>query len=198
MSLLLLFAVNEYEKDMAFQWESMVQPHWEGAVPQEKLLLPLVNDQAKEIVITPEEKEIEQPPVVDVEKVVVETKPAPVKAIVKAIKKIGASHPAAKPAMKNESTAKMASNQRRALRLRMSDDNLYRNQTARWEEKKKKVMPDFFAPKEEPNDGIEMGAQLIMDDDDRRLGGSKKKQDEDAGYLDSIQGAEFNFKIKMR
>lgn len=198
MSLLLLFAVNEYEKDMAFQWENMVQPHWEGAVPQEKLLLPLVNDQAKEIVITPEEKEIEQPPVVDVEKVVVETKPAPVKAIVKAIKKIGASHPAAKPAMKNESTAKMASNQRRALRLRMSDDNLYRNQTARWEEKKKKVMPDFFAPKEEPNDGIEMGAQLIMDDDDRRLGGSKKKQDEDAGYLDSIQGAEFNFKIKMR
>lgn len=198
MSLLLLFAVNEYEKDMAFQWENMVQPHWEGAVPQEKLLLPLVNDQAKEIVITPEEKEIEQPPVVDVEKVVVETKPAPVKAIVKAIKKIGASHPAAKPAMKNESTAKMASNQRRALRLRMSEENLYRNQTARWEEKKKKVMPDFFAPKEEPNDGIEMGAQLIMDDDDRRLGGSKKKQDEDAGYLDSIQGAEFNFKIKMR
>ena len=41
MSLLLLFAVNEYEKSRAFQWQNMVQPHWEGEVPQVPLLLPL-------------------------------------------------------------------------------------------------------------------------------------------------------------
>ncbi|MEZ5436514.1 MAG: hypothetical protein R3E67_08460 [Pseudomonadales bacterium] len=30
MSLLLLFAVHEYEKSLNFQWRNMVQPHWGG------------------------------------------------------------------------------------------------------------------------------------------------------------------------
>lgn len=220
MSLLMLFVANEYEKNMAFQWENMVQPHWEGAVPQEKLMLPLVNDKAKDIVITPDEsaedesstaaEETESEPVVTTTTKKTEEKPSAAKQSAEItkkpeIKKIVTAKVAVVPPKTTDNKAqsaaqKVAITQKRALKLRVSEDNLYRNHPAKWELKKQKMMPDFFAPKTNDSDGVQMAGHLIMDDDETSGAGSgrKKKNEEDASYLDSIQGAELNFSIKMR
>lgn len=181
MAVLMLFAVSEYEKNMAFQWETMVQPHWEGVVPQKPLMLPLASsEKTDEVIISPDTEEAEiaiAPPV--------KKKATAVKKAVE-VKKI-----LPKPAQKTASTPK------RSLRLRVKDD-LYYGHTARWEMKKHKVMPDFFAPKPEDQNGVQLDGHLLMDGDDNVSSSSKKNQNNDADYLDAIKGAELNISIKMR
>jgi outer membrane biosynthesis protein TonB len=201
MSLLLLFAVNEYEKSRAFQWQNMVQPHWEGEVPQVPLLLPLATEKADAVVISPDvgkgEVDLAQPPppVKDVEPSVEEIKKPEV------VKKPEPVSNAAVAVVKNKSqpqVPKATTTPKKALRLRMKED-LYYGHTSRWEVKKQKEMPDFFAQKTNPDD-VRLGGHLIMEGDDNSTA-SRNNQDKkngDGGYLDAIQGAELKISIPMR
>lgn len=176
MAVLMLFAVSEYEKNMAFQWETMVQPHWEGVVPQKPLMLPLASEKTDEIIISPDADEAEIKVAVPVEK-----KPAEVK----------------KTAEVKKDLPELASAPKRSLRLRVKED-LYYGHTARWEIKKQKVMPDFFAPKPQEQSDVQLGGHLIMEDDENAVGSSKKNPNNEADYLDAIKGAQLNISIKMR
>ncbi len=195
MSVLMLFVVHEYEKNMAFQWEAMVQPHWEGVVPQRPLLLPLASEKTDEIIISPDTDEADnevaapvekKPAVALVKNIVAEKKTAEVKKAVE-VKK---NSPKPVP------TQKTAGVPKRSLRLRVNDD-LYYGHTARWEMKKHKVMPDFFAQKPEDQSGVQLDGHLLMDGDDN-VSSSKKNKNGDTDYLDAIKGAEINISIKMR
>lgn len=202
ISLLLLFAVNEYEKSMNFQWENMVQPHWEGVVPQTPLLLPLANEKTDEIVVSPDFDEVEEDIETPVEKnrpVDVVKKPTEVKKsdVVKTdTTKTAAASAAKNTPQKPEPVQKAVAAKKKSLHLRVKED-LYYGHTARWEMKKQKVMPDFFAPKPQEQGNIQLGGHLIMEDDES-LGGGRRSQNDDTDYLDAIKGAELNISIKMR
>lgn len=201
MSLLLLFAVNEYEKSREFQWQNMVQPHWEGEVPQAPLLLPLATEKADAVVIASDigkgEVDLAQPqlPEKDVEPSVEEIKKP------EAVKKTELVSNVAAVVVKNKpqpQVEKNAPTPKKALRLRMKED-LYYGHTSRWEVKKQKEMPDFFAQKTNPDD-VRLGGHLIMEGDDNSTA-SRNNQDKkngDGGYLDAIQGAELKISIPMR
>ncbi|MEZ5436513.1 MAG: hypothetical protein R3E67_08455 [Pseudomonadales bacterium] len=60
-------------------------------------------------------------------------------------------------------------------------------------------MPDFFAPKSDPN-AVRLGGHLIVEGDDNSTA-SRNSQDKKNGgndYLDTIQGAELKISIPMR
>jgi len=200
MSVLVLFAVNEYEKNIAFQWEAMVQPHWEGVVPQRPLLLPLASDKTDEIIISPdtEEAEIDAAPPVEKPHAVVEIKnTVEEKKVVEKKHFVEVKKNPPKLASTPELKQKTASAPKRPLRLRVKDD-LYYGHTARWEMKKHRVMPDFFAPKPQEQSDVQLGGHLIMEDDENAVSSSKKNQNNEADYLDAIKGAQLNISIKMR
>ena len=213
MSLLLLFAVHEYEKSLNFQWRNMVQPHWEGSVPQTPLLLPLASEKTDAVVISPEvsagEVDLAQPP------------PQPLAAVVEApdvatdvkkIETIKQPEEVAKPAIVSKSvvvatnnksqapaqTKKTTAESKKALRLRIKED-LYYGHTSRWEVKKQKEMPDFFAAKTDPN-AVRLDGHLIVEGDDNSTASRNNEDKKNGGndYLDTIQGAELKISIPMR
>jgi hypothetical protein len=87
---------------------------------------------------------------------------------------------------------------KKALRLRMKED-LYYGHTSRWEVKKQKEMPDFFAAKTDPND-VRLDGHLIMEGDDNSTASRNNEDKKNGGndYLDTIQGAELKISIPMR
>ncbi len=199
ISLFMLFAVSEYEKSMAFQWESMVQPHWEGVVPRQPLLLPLASEKTDEITVSSKEEEEEEeeeknPPKPNklssevTQKIPVVKETAVVDKVVAKEKSSGISQEP-KPLVAPK----------KALRLRLKDD-LYDGRSARWDIKKQKVMPDFFSQKQEEQRDVQLGGRLIMEGDDNSTANRNNQNRNNGGndYLDAVQGAELNISIKMR
>jgi hypothetical protein len=206
MSLLLLYAANEYKKNMDFQWENMVQPHWEGVVPRQPLLLPLASEKVDAVVIAPSQDDVDidiSKPLASAPTETVKKNTADVKQIADT-KTIVAEPKLVESAVKSKTPPsaqipKATTASKKALHLRMKED-LYYGHTAHWEMKKKKVMPDFFAPKENQSD-VQLGGHLIMEGDDNSTanrGNQNNKNNGNNDYLDAIQGAELNISIKMR
>src|SRR6478735_6770038 len=160
-----------YERQQEFQWQEMVQPHWEVVnVPVATAAQDVVDENAvKENTVEP---------------VVLET--SALEPVAEQKLEMPASE---KPSVPIESNKKKVipkavikkKNSKLALRL---PDNLYQGEVSEWDEKKPVLMPDLFAPKRE-SERMQLGGRLLMDE------GTKKKQKaEDASYLDSLQGAE--------
>ena len=167
-----------YERQQEFQWQEMVQPHWEVVnVPVATAAQDVVDENAvKENTVEP---------------VVLET--SALEPVAEQKLEMPASE---KPSVPIESNKKKVipkavikkKNSKLALRL---PDNLYQGEVSEWDEKKPVLMPDLFAPKRE-SERMQLGGRLLMDE------GTKKKQKaEDASYLDSLQGAEVNISIKV-
>ncbi len=171
------YLIAYYERQQEFQWQEMVQPHWEAvnvsvAVVEKDIVEKDVAD--KNIVehAVLELAEIEQVPEQEPEV------PAPVK-----------------PTMPNENGKKkiipklVTKKKNNKLTLKLPE-NLYQGEVTEWEEKKTVVIPDLFAPKKER---VQLGGRLIVDEEPK-----KKQKEEDASYLDSLQGAELNISVKMQ
>lgn len=161
------YLLHYYEQQHTYQWEEMVQPHWEVMAESPA---PVQEDTEEQDV--PEWKNLptdmptpDAPEKIPDNNVAVEKKTDQKKLAKKA------------PVVKKNS----------GLTLKLPE-NLYRGQAAEWEEKKPVTIPDFFAPKKEDPSRVQLGGKLIVDED-------KKKQLPDAGYLDTVKGAEFNIQI---
>ena len=193
------YAVDYYEQQQAFQWEEMVQPHWEVELVVRKDIgadrngaigardVPEWKDLDVEFLPEPEEEKQEQIPEPPVTPTLVETQtPAVTQApIVTPAPPVAPKITTAKkpPAPKKLAAAKKKS----GMTLKLPE-NLYHGQAAEWEEKKPLVVPDFFAPKKEGPSRYQFSGRLIVDED-------KKKEQPDASYLDSVKGAEINISI---
>ena len=186
-ALLLLLAVplliEWYERRQAFQWEIMVQPHWE-TLPA-PLLLPSVEPDtlaAQDVVeweslepepeLVPEPEPVPEPapePVASVQP------PAPVKP---------------PPVTRKPVPARAAAVKKDSLKLKLPEDP-YRGQPAEWEEKPVVVLPDLFAAKPAAPSRLELGGRLITDDE-------VEKNNPEADFIDTVKGAEINITIKTR
>jgi hypothetical protein len=179
LSLLSPFLIREYEQRMAYQWEDIVQPHWEP-VDEQALTVKVSEDVAEWKTIPAEGLEI--PPA---------QMPEPVKVMPAA--KTNHETPEhtkkAASAVKQEGRKKTVSSPKvGALKFKVPDD-LYQGKTAEWEEKSPAPLPDFFGPKKESPNRFQVGGRIIVDEE-------KKKQQPDANYLDTVKGAEINISIK--
>ena len=206
LALVFPYAVDYYEQQQAFQWEEMVQPHWEVELVPRKDIgadrnavvanrndpvaardVPEWKDLDVEFLPEPEEEKQEQIPEPPVTPTLVETQtPAVTQApIVTSAPPVAPKTTTAKkpPAPKKLAAAKKKS----GMTLKLPE-NLYHGQAAEWEEKKPLVVPDFFAPKKEGPSRYQFSGRLIVDED-------KKKEQPDASYLDSVKGAEINISI---
>ncbi|HQQ74654.1 MAG TPA: hypothetical protein PK031_05840 [Pseudomonadales bacterium] len=164
-----------YEQQQTFQWEKMVQPHWEVVASS-----PLVFEEALSVKDVPEWKSLDAPESIDT------VPPDPVLP-----DKVEEKNPDPEnaSARKIKSKTKTASKKSNHLTLNLPE-NLYSHQTAEWGEKPPVVVPDLFAPKKDNPDRVQMGGRLIIDE-------NKKKEQPDASYLDTVKGAEVNISIKV-
>ena len=174
------YLIAYYERQQEFQWQEMVQPHWEAVnvsvsiatAEQDVVDENAVKYNAVEPVVLEAavaESVVEQEPEVPVpEKLSVFNESSKKKIILK--------------------TVARKKNSKLTLKL---PENLYQGEVTEWEEKNPVVIPDLFAPKKGP-ERVQLGGRLIMDE-----GAKKKPREEGASYLDSLQGAEVNISIKV-
>lgn len=167
LALLFPYLIHYYEQQQVFQWQEMVQPHWEEVVAP-----PAITVQGSTVDVV-EWKTIE-----------VE---APADKAVEVLPEEKVTNPN-NPGQKKTSHKVVTVKKNNGLTLNLPD-NLYRGQTAEWEEKKQMVVPDFFAPKKEEPSRYQLGGKLIIDEE-------KQKQQPDASYIDTVKGAEVNIQIK--
>jgi hypothetical protein len=178
LALLFPYLIYYYEQQYVWQWQDMVQPHWEEEVTPSATTVP--GGAAADI---PEWKNIEA-----------ESLPEQAVEINNVDRVASQENPVQEsPVQENPRQVKSkpktaAANKKARLTLKLPE-NLYRGQTAEWEQKKPLVIPDFFAPKKEEPSRFQLGGRLIIDED-------KKKQMPDASYIDTVKGAEVNIQIK--
>lgn len=175
LSLAFPYLVHYYEQQRALQWEAMVQPHWqtiEYAPPTD--VAESTNLETVTLDNSIAETAVEKTASENIQGAVMPVPAEPVKTT------------------PNKQIKKLASQKKNSsLHFRLPED-LYHGRAAEWHEKKPLVMPDLFAPKKE-SERVQLGGRLIMDEDTKT-----KPKEEDAGYLDSLQGAEVNISIKVR
>jgi len=162
-----------YERQQDFQWQEMMQPHWEAVNVSVAIV---EKDVAEQSVVEPvvlESVEVEKVVEQEVEAPAPEKPAEPIESNKKKI--------ISKPVVKKK-------NSKLSLKL---PENLYQGEVTEWEEKKPLVIPDLFAPSKEP-ERVQLGGRLIVDE-----GPKKKQNEEDASYLDALQGAELNISIKV-
>jgi hypothetical protein len=179
------YLVANYERQQAFQWQEMVQPHWEP--------------ENVSVAIATAEQDVADESAVNkntVEPIVLET--VALEAV--ALETVVQQEP--EMPVQEKSFAPIESNKKKVipkavvkkknnkLMLKLPE-NLYQGEATEWEEKKPVVIPDLFAPKKGP-ERVQLGGRLIIDEESK-----KKQKEEDASYLDSLQGAELNISIKV-
>jgi hypothetical protein len=181
-----LMLVDYYEQQQAFQWEEMVQPHWEA----ENISVAIATaeqDVADESAVN---KNAVEPVVLEavaleaaVPETIVQQEPE-----IPVPEKLAVSNESNKKKVIPKTVAKKKST-KLALKL---PENLYHGEVPEWEEKKPVVIPDFFVPKKGP-ERVQLGGRLIIDEEPKK----KQNNEESASYLDALQGAELNISIKV-
>ncbi|HSC75725.1 MAG TPA: hypothetical protein VLB90_05760 [Pseudomonadales bacterium] len=159
------YLFHYYEQQHVFQWEDMVQPHWEKViVPTPAHTEDVVGWKNLDVPAVLPDMEIAEP------------------------KK---SVPVDKPVLNKPVPKAVARKKNDKLTLKVPE-NIYQGEVAAWEDKKQVPMPDFFAPKKDGPDRFQFGGRLIIDEDNKK---KKESEAADASYLDAVQGAEVNISI---
>jgi len=185
--LLLPYFLDFYSQRQAYQWEAMVQSHWQPE--QEPLPIAELGIAVQDV---EEWKKLDDEMVADnlpdttssdsnlkTDVTLTDNKATPLAQKV--------------PIQERKQSEQLASKKERKLTL-VLPDNLYQGRQLDWEEKKPLVMPDFFSPKPESFDGLQFGGRLIVDEEKTK----KKDNKVESSYLDSVQGAEINIQIKTK
>jgi hypothetical protein len=186
LALLSPYFFEYYAQRQNYQWEAMVQPHWQPVVRE----LPIA-----ELDVAVQDAEEWKNLDVEIENAVLpETAPPDSPVTPDSALTVSKAPSAQKvPIQDRNSREQPASKQERKLTLALPD-NLYQGKQGDWEEKKPLVVPDFFSPKPESSDGLQFGGRLIVDEEK-----AKNKEDKaESSYLDAVQGAEINIKIKTK
>lgn len=206
LALVFPYAIDYYEQQQAFQWEEMVQPHWEVELAPRKIIgadknavvanrndpvaardVPEWKDLDVEFLPEPEQEkqqQIPEPPLTELPPVT----PSPPVTQTPAVTITPPVTPKTTTAKKTPTPTKLAATKKKSGMTLKLPENLHQGQVAEWEEKKPLVVPDFFAPKKEGPSRYQFSGRLIVDED-------KKKEQPDASYLDSVKGAEINISI---
>ena len=179
------YLVAYYERQQAFQWQEMVQPHWE-AENVSVAIATAEQDVADESAVN---KNTVEPVVLEtialeavVPETIVQQEPE-----IPVPEKLSVSNESSKKKFIPKTVVKKKNNK---LMLKLPE-NLYQGEVTEWEEKKPVVIPDLFAPKKGP-ERVQLGGRLIIDEEPKT-----KPKEEGASYLDSLQGAELNISIKV-
>jgi hypothetical protein len=206
LALVFPYAVDYYEQQQAFQWEEMVQPHWEVELVPRKDIgadrnavvanrndpvaardVPEWKDLDVEFLPEPEQEkqqQIPEPPLTELPPVT----PSPPVTQTPVVTITPPVIPKTTTAKKTPTPTKLVVTKKKSGMTLKLPENLHQGQVAEWEEKKPLVVPDFFAPKKEGPSRYQFSGRLIVDED-------KKKEQPDASYLDSVKGAEINISI---
>lgn len=206
LALVFPYAIDYYEQQQAFQWEEMVQPHWEVELVPRKDIgadrnavvanrndpvaardVPEWKDLDVEFLPEPEQEkqqQIPEPPLTELPPVT----PSPPVTQTPVVTITPPVIPKTTTAKKTPTPTKLVVTKKKSGMTLKLPENLHQGQVAEWEEKKPLVVPDFFAPKKEGPSRYQFSGRLIVDED-------KKKEQPDASYLDSVKGAEINISI---
>ncbi len=206
LALVFPYAIDYYEQQQAFQWEEMVQPHWEVELVPRKDIgadrnavvanrndpvaardVPEWKDLDVEFLPEPEQEkqqQIPEPPLTELPPVT----PSPPVTQTPVVTITPPVIPKTTTAKKTPTPTKLVVTKKKSGMTLKLPENLHQGQVAEWEEKKPLVVPDFFAPKKEGPSRYQFSGRLIVDED-------KKNEQPDASYLDSVKGAEINISI---
>ena len=188
------YLIAYYERQQEFQWQEMLQPHWETVNAPPAIATAeqdIVDDNAvKGNTVEPVEVEpvIPEPVVAEPEAVEPDVaEPEPAEPTPSSPKDSAKKKIIQKVDRKVDPKVVAKKNNKLTLKL---PENLYQGKVSQWDEKKPVVIPDLFEPKKEER--VHLSGRLIIDEEPR-----KKQTAENASYLDSLQGAELNISIKV-